>query len=230
MTGVTPDCRCAGRDQGRHGLLCENIIRGVFGDLANAPEDIKGMLRERGSVIPGATPGAPPPARIPAGRAEQPRGPGPAAPRAVWSPDETALPGTGEPGSLPAGAPVHAHQVTVRYTSASGHEIRDVVVMTDDYPLRKEDGTLDEYLDTVVRPVLKRTWYPFPADTGDRWVLPVVLRGGKYVEDPESANPLDASSVSFQAGGPVPEGRRPARPAAAGGSRPQRPGARPRRG
>lgn len=227
MTDMTPGCRCSGRDQGRHGLLCESIIRDVFGDLANAPEDIKGMLRERGNVIPDAPPGGL--TRIPGSRTERPRVRGPVARWAVWSPDEAVLPGTAAPGNLPAGVPVHAHQVTVRYTSASGHEIRDVVVMTDDYPLRKEDGTLDAYLDTVVRPVLKRTWYPFPADTGDRWVLPVVLRDGRYVEDPDAPSPLDASSASLPAPVPLPEDRRPARPAA-GSGKPQRPGTRSRHG
>lgn len=198
MPEPAPDCRCAGRDLGRHGLLCERLLRDAFGDLGNAPDDIKTRLRERGTVVPDTPPGGHVrnPGKTPAPRRARMM----PVPGAVWSPDETALPGS--PGfGRPGGVPAHAHQVTIRYASVSGHEFRDVVVMTDDYALRRDDGTLDAYLRTVVLPVLKRDWYPFPVDTG-RYVLPVVLRDGEYVEDPEAPNPLDAFSGRFPDSGP----------------------------
>jgi hypothetical protein len=179
------------------------------------------MLLERGTAVPDAPPGVHP--RNAEAGSRLPRAPRrPAVPWAAWSPGELIPPGPPDPG-LPAGVPVRAHQVTVRYSTASGHQTRDVIVMTDDYPLRRDDGTLDDYLDTVVRPALKRAWYPFPVDTGDRWVLPVMLRGGRYVEDPEAPSPLDASSASFPVALPQPA---PSRPRGAAARAPRRP--RPR--
>jgi hypothetical protein len=98
--------------------------------------------------------------------------------------------------------PGRAYQVTVRYFSVSGHDHRDVVLFADDYLRRKEDGSLDAYLEARVIPRLKREWYPFPVDPGDRWVLPVLLVDGAYVADHDAPDPLDSYSVSF---GPVAE-------------------------
>lgn len=47
-------CMCPGRAEGRHGLLCEHILRGAFGQVGNAPEDVKRLLRDRGRLVQGA--------------------------------------------------------------------------------------------------------------------------------------------------------------------------------
>jgi hypothetical protein len=121
--------------------------------------------------------------------------------------------------------PERACQVTVRYFTVSGRQYRDVVVLADDYRQRKEDGSLDAYLKTRVIPRLKREWYPFPLDPGDRWVLPVLLVDGTYVPDDDAPNPLDSYSASF---GPGPEVEFPQAPGAhPKAPRPSPPGRRP---
>jgi len=47
-------CLCPGRDEGKHGLLCEHLLRGAFGSVANAPEDVKQLMRDRGRLVDGA--------------------------------------------------------------------------------------------------------------------------------------------------------------------------------
>jgi hypothetical protein len=103
-------------------------------------------------------------------------------------------------GDVTVTLPERAHQVTVRFITISGHQHRDVTLFADDYLRCKEDGSLDAYLETRVVPRLKREWYPFPVDLGDRWVLPVLLADGVYVPDDDAPNPLDSHSVSFEAG------------------------------
>jgi hypothetical protein len=100
-------------------------------------------------------------------------------------------------GDVTVTLPQRAHQVTVRFITASGHQHRDVMLFADDYPRRKEDGSLAAYLEIRVIPRLKREWYPFPADLGDRWVLPVLLAAGAYVPDDDAPSPLDSYSASF---------------------------------
>jgi hypothetical protein len=50
---ATSGCLRPGRAEGKHGLLCEHILRGAFGQVANAPADVKQMLRERGRLAQG---------------------------------------------------------------------------------------------------------------------------------------------------------------------------------
>lgn len=49
----TPGCSCAGRAQGRHNMLCEHILRGAFGSVADAPEDVKAPMRAKGQLAAG---------------------------------------------------------------------------------------------------------------------------------------------------------------------------------
>jgi hypothetical protein len=53
LSAEQSSCLCPGLAEGKHGLLCEHILRGAFGSVADAPEDVKGMLRERGRLATG---------------------------------------------------------------------------------------------------------------------------------------------------------------------------------
>jgi len=46
-------CTCPGRAEGKHGLLCERLLRGAFGSVGNAPEDVKRLLRDHGRLVQG---------------------------------------------------------------------------------------------------------------------------------------------------------------------------------
>lgn len=46
-------CTCPQRAQGRHGLTCEAVLRGAFGDVGNAPADVLGLLARRGALVQG---------------------------------------------------------------------------------------------------------------------------------------------------------------------------------
>jgi hypothetical protein len=59
--------------------------------------------------------------------------------------------------------PERAFLVTVRFFTVTGHQFKDVELLADDYLRRKEDGSLDAYLETRVIRRLKREWYPFPS-------------------------------------------------------------------
>ena len=48
-------CLCPRRDEGKHGLLCEHVLRAAFGQVGDAPEDVKHLLRERGRLVAGET-------------------------------------------------------------------------------------------------------------------------------------------------------------------------------
>lgn len=43
-------CACKGRAEGRHDLICEDILTEAFGSVANAPADVQALLRERGRL------------------------------------------------------------------------------------------------------------------------------------------------------------------------------------
>lgn len=57
MTAGEHGCLCPGRAEGRHGLLCEDILRGAFGSVGDAPEDVKQLMCERGRLVPGTVTG-----------------------------------------------------------------------------------------------------------------------------------------------------------------------------
>jgi hypothetical protein len=46
-------CACPSRADGRHGLFCEDILRDAFGSVADAPEGVKQLMRERGRLADG---------------------------------------------------------------------------------------------------------------------------------------------------------------------------------
>jgi hypothetical protein len=46
-------CLCPGRAEGKHGMLCEHVLRGAFGQVGDAPEDVRRMLRELGRMVAG---------------------------------------------------------------------------------------------------------------------------------------------------------------------------------
>jgi hypothetical protein len=46
-------CACPGRAEGKHGILCEHVLRRAFGQVADAPEDVKQLMRERGRLTAG---------------------------------------------------------------------------------------------------------------------------------------------------------------------------------
>lgn len=46
-------CACKGCAQGRHDLICEDILLGAFGSIGDAPRDVQALLRERGRLITG---------------------------------------------------------------------------------------------------------------------------------------------------------------------------------
>jgi hypothetical protein len=46
-------CACPDRAQGKHCLLCEDALRGAFGSVADAPEDVKRLMRKRGRLTDG---------------------------------------------------------------------------------------------------------------------------------------------------------------------------------
>lgn len=50
------DCTCPKRAEGKHGLLCEDVLRGAFGSVDNAPNDVKQMLADKGRPETGALP------------------------------------------------------------------------------------------------------------------------------------------------------------------------------
>lgn len=50
---VVSGCACKGRAEGRHDLLCEDILRGAFGSVGDAPRGVQALLRERGRLLPG---------------------------------------------------------------------------------------------------------------------------------------------------------------------------------
>jgi hypothetical protein len=66
-----PDgCACPGRAEGRHDLVCERVLRGAYGSVADAPEAVKHVLRARnrlvnGTVVTPELPGPPPAAHGP---------------------------------------------------------------------------------------------------------------------------------------------------------------------
>ena len=47
------NCACKGRRQGRHDLLCEEILRDVFGEVGNADRDILALMRDKGRIVEG---------------------------------------------------------------------------------------------------------------------------------------------------------------------------------
>ena len=61
--GPDSGCACPGRADGGHGMLCEHILRGAFGHVGDAPEDVKRMLRDRGRLVPGSVVREPEPPR-----------------------------------------------------------------------------------------------------------------------------------------------------------------------
>lgn len=46
-------CSCPGRADGRHGMLCEAVLRAAFGSLGDAPPDVLQMLRSQGKLVTG---------------------------------------------------------------------------------------------------------------------------------------------------------------------------------
>lgn len=46
-------CACKGRDQGRHDMLCEDIITDAFGSVADAPQDVLNLMQQTGRFVPG---------------------------------------------------------------------------------------------------------------------------------------------------------------------------------
>jgi hypothetical protein len=52
-TRTASGCGCPGRAGGKHGILCENILRGAFGSVGDAPDDIKRLLADSGRLVPG---------------------------------------------------------------------------------------------------------------------------------------------------------------------------------
>jgi hypothetical protein len=54
-------CACPGRAEGRHDLACEHVLRGAYGSVADAPEEVKQLLRARNRLVTGTvvTPGEP---------------------------------------------------------------------------------------------------------------------------------------------------------------------------
>jgi hypothetical protein len=48
-----PACLCPGRAEGKHGLLCEHLLRGAFGSVGDAPEYVRQILRDKGRLVAG---------------------------------------------------------------------------------------------------------------------------------------------------------------------------------
>jgi hypothetical protein len=80
-------CACPGRAEGRHDFVCEHALRGAYGSVGDAPEDVKQLLRARhrlvtGTVVVPDEPGAGPadgPAAVSFPEAHAPGGTAPGA-------------------------------------------------------------------------------------------------------------------------------------------------------